>query len=228
MTSELAIDARSVAFGYTTDSRVIDIDALQITRGERVFVMGPSGSGKSTLLALMTGILQPTDGALQVLGNNLSELRPTARDRIRADHIGYVFQSFNLVPYLTVAANITLPCRFSARRRSHLDHPARESARLMAELGLDIDLANRLPGALSVGQQQRVAVARALIGKPDIVVCDEPTSALDRPACSRFMELLAAQCEAQNTTLVFVSHDESLATRFDRTLSLPTLNRAIT
>ena len=157
----------------------------------------------------------------------MSALSSGARDRFRAEHLGYVFQMFNLIPYLSVRENITLPCKLSRARRARLRgaDPAREAEQLAQRLGIG-GLLEQPVTALSVGQQQRVAVARALIGAPELVVCDEPTSALDADRRDRFLELLFARCEEAGSALVFVSHDLGLASRFARTVELRDVNRA--
>ncbi|MES1162446.1 MAG: ATP-binding cassette domain-containing protein, partial [Rhizobacter sp.] len=146
----------------------------------------------------------------------------------RADHVGYIFQQFNLLPYLSVIDNVLLPCRFSALRAQRAGVPHRAAESLLARVGLAQALWSRPAAQLSVGQQQRVAAARALIGTPELVIADEPTSALDAPLRDGFMDLLLGECRAAGSTLVFVSHDERLAARFDRRLSLPEINRAAT
>jgi putative ABC transport system ATP-binding protein len=209
----------------------LELEALRIARGERLFIEGPSGCGKSTLLGLVAGVLTPQAGSVEVLGTELPGLRPGARDRFRADHIGFVFQLFNLVPYLSVLDNVTLPCRFSALRRRRALATGKDLAAqargLLDRLGLeDGGLPGRPVTALSVGQQQRVAVARALMGSPEIVIADEPTSALDAAHRDRFLELLFEACAASAATLLFVSHDAALGARFDRRLELAQVNRA--
>lgn len=229
--SEPVVEISGLRFAWPgTDAVVLDIEALRIERGERVFLHGPSGSGKSTLLSLLAGVLVPTAGEIRVLGRNLGALGGAARDRFRADHVGFVFQQFNLIPYLTVIENVCLPCGFSASRRGRAcgERPVRrEAMRLLAQLGMSgDDLAQRGATALSVGQQQRVAAARALIGSPELVIADEPTSALDAARRADFVALLFAECRRAGATLVFVSHDASLQASFDRSLPLATINRA--
>ena len=210
---------------------ILDIADFVVEAGERVFIEGPSGSGKSTLFSLLGGVLSPRHGTLRILGVGISEMPARRRDAFRADHIGFVFQMFNLVPYLSMIANVTLPCRFSRRRReraiSRSGTPEAEARRLLSRLGLDRDdsLA-RAVSDLSVGQQQRVAVARALMGAPELIVADEPTSALDEGARERFLELLFTQCDEACSSLLFASHDARLGPHFERTVSLPELNRA--
>lgn len=210
---------------------VLDIPAFSLAAGERLFLAGPSGSGKSTLLALIAGISRPTEGRVAVLGVELSTCSGPARDRFRADHLGIIFQMFNLLPYLSVLDNVTLPCRFSARRRARAETTAgsvaAEARRLLAHLGMDEPGLARCPAAeLSVGQQQRVAAARALIGGPDLIVADEPTSALDTDRRLDFVDLLRQECANVGAALLFVSHDRTLARHFDRVAELPALNRA--
>jgi putative ABC transport system ATP-binding protein len=161
------------------------------------------------------------------MGRPWSALGGAARDRLRADHVGYIFQQFNLLPYLSVLDNVRLPCRFSARRAQRAGDPTAQAQALLEQVGLPRDHWRRRADELSVGQQQRVAAARALIGTPELVIADEPTSSLDATLRDSFMAVLLAQCRAAGSTLVFVSHDERLAAAFDRRLSLPALNRAV-
>lgn len=206
------------------------IDEFVLAAGERVFLRGPSGSGKSTLLSLVGGVIAPQAGVIQVAGHRLDHLRAGARDRFRADHIGFVFQQFNLLPYLSARDNIVLACRFSAARRARLHalgtSPQAEAARLAARLDLSPTVLDQPAAELSVGQQQRVAAARALIGQPGLVVADEPTSALDADRQQVFIDLLLGECEAAGAALLFVSHDLRLAGHFDRAVDLADINRA--
>ncbi len=200
------------------------IEQLTIKRGERLFVRGPSGSGKSTLLGIIGGVNQPQQGRVEVLGQDLRDLGTAARDRFRADHIGFIFQLFNLIPYLTVRENVLLPLRFSRRRAGLLGGRGQaEALRLLAHLGLET-MSERIATDLSVGQQQRVACARALLGAPELIIADEPTSALDADARGAFIDLLLAECAAAGSTLLFVSHDGGLANHFDRQIDLCQLN----
>ena len=209
---------------------VLDIKALQIHQGERVFIAGPSGSGKSTLLSLLAGVVTPQQGQVAVLGQRIDQLNSVKRDHFRSDHIGFIFQMFNLIPYLSVVENVTLPCQFSTRRRTKVLNRAsslkEEALRLLAHLDMaDPELLNRPVTDLSVGQQQRVAAARALIGAPEIVIADEPTSSLDADRREAFVTLLFQECQQEETTLVFVSHDVFLESFFDRTIRLAEINR---
>jgi putative ABC transport system ATP-binding protein len=226
----LIVEAHDLSFRWRPrDPDVLAIEALEIKAGERVFIEGPSGSGKTTLLNLLAGVLKPSAGRLLVLGQDLSGLPVRRRDSFRSDHIGFVFQSFNLMPYLSLIENVLLACRFSKRRRERIAAagrtPEAEARRLLAHLGLEAkDLAGRGVNRLSTGQQQRVAVARALIGQPELIICDEPTSALDADAREAFLTLLRAETEAAGASLIFVSHDRALAPGFDRTIALQAIN----
>lgn len=211
---------------------VLDIAALEIDQGERVFLQGSSGSGKSTLLSLLAGVSTLRGGELAVLGHDLRRLNAARRDRFRADHIGIIFQMFNLIPYLSVLENVTLPCRFSPKRREKVLQRAaslrEEAIRLLAHLDMaDADLLHRPVNELSVGQQQRVAAARALMGAPELVIADEPTSSLDADRRSAFIELLFRECDEAKATLVFGSHDASLRRPFDRSVDFNRVNRAM-
>ena len=209
---------------------VLDIDRLDITRGTTVFIEGPSGSGKTTLLNLLAGVVVPRSGSVTVLDRQLEHLSGAERDRVRADSIGFIFQQFNLLPYLSVVENVTLPCRFSRRRRdravSQSGSVEKEATRLLEHLDMaELVSQNQPVSNLSVGQQQRVAAARALMGNPDIVIADEPTSSLDFDRREAFIKLLFAECRREGSTVVFVSHDRTLAHLFDRTIHLGDINR---
>ena len=208
-------------------SECLAIERLDIAAGRAVFLHGPSGCGKSTLLGLMAGVLVAQRGQVSLLGQDWAALRGGARDARRAEHVGVIFQQFNLLPYVSVADNVLLPCRFSAARaRRCAGGPVVAAQALLQRVALPPALWPRRADALSVGQQQRVAAARALIGRPGLVIADEPTSALDAALRDDFMALLLEECRAGGSTLVFVSHDDRLAARFDERLSLPALNRA--
>lgn len=211
-------------------SPVLAVDSLAVDAGERVFLHGPSGSGKSTLLNLVAGFLLPQHGSVSIDGTVVNRLSGRARDRFRGDRLGIVFQQFNLLPFMDVLANVTLPCRFSRKRRrvaeQHSGTVDADATRLLAAMGLDVAaLQQHATMQLSVGQQQRVAVARALIGAPALLLADEPTSALDSDTRDAFLQLLFDRLqETPRSALVFVSHDLSLADRFDRTVSLSSIS----
>jgi len=202
---------------------ILAIDELRLCAGEHLFVRGASGSGKTSLLNLLSGIHTPTEGEVRLLGTDLASLSLSKRDQFRADHLGVVFQQFNLLPYLTTLENVTLACGFSRRKASRSKETSDVAAtarKLLSALNLAEDKHSAPVAELSVGQQQRVAVARALIGRPEIVIADEPTSALDADNRDRFLELLFREVEAHGCTLVFVSHDPALAGRFSRSIEL--------
>ena len=224
----LAIDVRHLRFRYGDGPWVLDIPELTLERGARAFLFGPSGSGKTTLLGVLAGVLEANEGEIGVLGRDLASLSGAQRDAFRAEHIGYVFQMFNLIPYLSVLDNIALPARMNAGRRARLDGTGvRETAAQLAEHLHIGDLLKKPVTELSVGQQQRVAACRALIGAPELIVADEPTSSLDFDRREAFLELLFQECERAGATLVFVSHDRTLEGMFSGTISLPDINKAV-
>ena len=235
MTSEFSDSPNAIAIsglraGYGTDNDVLSIPELRVGRSGKVFLFGPSGCGKSTLLAVIGGVLGPRAGSAVVLGRDLAKLKSAARDSVRANHVGFIFQQFNLVPYLSVVDNVTLPCRYSRRRLQRAcdadGTPDASAARLLSALGIDEALRSRDATSLSVGQQQRVAAARALIGQPELIIADEPTSSLDADRRREFIELLLFECDRAESTVLFVSHDASLASHFDSTVDLQSLNTA--
>ena len=229
--AETAIRLNELRFRWSPDQPlVLDIPELTIAQGERVFLRGPSGSGKTTLLNLLGGVMQPQSGSLEIADVDLTTISGARRDAFRADQIGFIFQQFNLVPYLNLIENVTLPCRFSKLRhaRATAEGPLEtEARRLLGQMQLDPgELSNRPVSTLSVGQQQRVAAARALIGAPDLIIADEPTSSLDADARIAFLGLLMHEVQQRAGTLVFVSHDAGLADSFDRVIELAAINRA--
>jgi len=217
-----AIQIENCRFAYKGQNQnTIDIKNLKIYKGEKVFLYGPSGHGKSTLLNLIAGVLTSNEGNIIVLGSDLKKLSQGKRDKIRGEKIGYIFQIFNLIPYLSVLDNIILPSLINKKRSHNNIH--QEAMELVNALGLT-KLLSQAVSELSIGQQQRVACARALIGQPEIIIADEPTSALDEKNNEEFMSLLMNQWEKKKFTLLFVSHDERLKVYFDRTISLPEIN----
>jgi len=226
------IEIADLSFAWKRGAQpVLNIASLQVNRGERVFLRGPSGSGKSTLLNLLAGVATPQSGVLKVLGQDMNALGSAQRDHFRAHHIGFIFQMFNLIPYLSVVENVTLPCRFSSKRKhkvlAQADSLEQEAIRLLDHLDMaDADVLHKPVNELSVGQQQRVAAARALIGAPELVIADEPTSSLDADRRTAFIDLLFRECDSANATLIFVSHDNSLQAPFQRTIEFDRLNSA--
>ena len=196
----------------------LSMPSFHMTQGESVLLLGESGSGKSTLLSLICGIVTADSGRVEVGGTDLSTLRAGARDRLRAERIGMILQQFNLLPYASVSDNIMLPLRFAPERRKRA--APNEVATLCSSLGLPEGITGTTAGRLSVGQQQRVAVARALIGQPPLIVADEPTSALDAATQDTFLGLLFERIATTKSSLLMVSHDERLGARFDSVVRL--------
>ena len=225
--SSPCIEIRNLEYAWANGAPVLSIRSLMLQRGERLFLQGLSGSGKSTLLGVIAGVFAPSGGEAIILDQPFHEMSAAARDRVRADAMGVIFQQFNLVPYLNLVENVLLPCRFSQIRAERIG--STEAARagkardLLSRLGLDDEAqANRSAAELSVGQQQRVAAARALIGTPSLIIADEPTSALDAQTRDTFIETLLA--EARDAAVLFVSHDASLSKHFDRLTAIETIN----
>lgn len=229
-TGNSVIQLENVKFAWANNSTpTIDITNFNIMANERVFLQGPSGCGKTTLLGLIGGILRAQSGKISVAGSDINLLSNRKRDAFRVAHIGFIFQMFNLLPYLSVIENVTLPCRFSKTRHEkallHSRSLQDEAVRLLSELGLDsVNIVSKPVNKLSVGQQQRVAVARALIGKPEIIIADEPTSSLDTENREAFLKLLFQECKAFEMTLIFVSHDTTLSHLFNRCIMMSDIN----
>lgn len=227
--SNILIELKDLKYVYPGQKTpTIHIPEFSVVRGEELFLYGPSGMGKTTLLELLSGVLKPTHGTLKILGCNFSEMTDADRDAFRAEHMGYVFQNFNLIPYLSVQENIQLPLHLSAARRARLESVDTEMVirAICGNLGI-ANLLDKKVIELSVGQQQRVAVARALIGKPDILLADEPTSALDMDHREKFLNLLFELSELYGTTVIFVSHDRSIEKMFSRSISLESINKVV-
>ncbi|MCI4663561.1 MAG: ATP-binding cassette domain-containing protein [Neomegalonema sp.] len=220
------LSVRGARFGWPGGEQFL-LNALNIHRGGRIALVGASGGGKTTLLSLLAGVMKPLDGAVDILGTDIAQLSGPARDRFRGDHMGIIFQMFNLLPYGGAVDNVLLPLSFSTRRRRRAQaarSAPEEAARLLAALGLDPDqIGARAISKLSVGQQQRVAAARALIGRPELILADEPTSALDPASTDEFLALLFAEAEAAGAAVLCVTHDPRVAERFDQKLQISDL-----
>lgn len=198
----------------------LKVPELTLTQGETVLLLGESGSGKSTLLSLICGTIVAQSGAVRVAGTDISSLSSGKRDRFRAEQIGLIFQQFNLLPFASVRDNILLPLRFAPNRAARVLAPLDEAERLCGDLGLPRDVFGARAGRLSVGQQQRVAAARALIGTPPLIVADEPTSSLDAQTQTAFLDVLFTQSRVHATTVLMVSHDARLTAQFDRVIQM--------
>lgn len=223
------LNLSQLKFKYPKSERGrLEINHFEVQHGEKIFLFGPSGSGKTTFLELIAGVLTPASGSIQIDGTDLTQLSPVQRDAYRADKISYIFQSFNLIPYLSVIENIALPLYLSTEKRRVVpkEQELKTIQSIASRLGIH-DLLTHTTGELSVGQQQRVAAARALIGQPKLILADEPTSALDFDHREKFLRLLFELCKEHSISLVFVSHDRSLQTLFDRVVALSDINTAV-
>ncbi|GMO57082.1 MAG: ABC transporter ATP-binding protein [Rickettsiales bacterium] len=206
------IEIVDFSFHYNNNF-VLDVKNFYINQGEMVFLSGESGSGKTTLLNIITGILEYKTGSVKVLNTELKLLSNHQRDRFRGQNIGFIFQQFNLIPYLSVKENVLLPCKFFNKDTKLLE-------KLLHDIDLNEKLWNTRVDELSVGQQQRVACVRALIGSPKLIIADEPTSALDDARQDAFLDMLIRGCKSVNSTLLFVSHNKNLIKRFDRVVQI--------
>jgi len=218
---ESIIKIESLNFYWSKKSNFkIFVPSLEIKKGEKVLLLGESGSGKTTLLSLMCGFLNPLSGNISINGNTINQLSSKTRDEYRADNIGIIFQQFNLLPYANVVDNVLLPLYFSKVRSSNVSNKKEKVIELFKQLRLPDDIAQFRASSLSMGQQQRVAVARALIGNPSLIIADEPTSSLDADAQKIFLNLMFEQISENNSTLLMVSHDKSLSNQFDRLIDI--------
>lgn len=190
--------------------------SLQVCRGETLLISGPSGCGKTTLVSIIAGLMDYTSGSCRVLGHELRELDEAARCDLRRNSIGFVFQSFNLLPALTATENVSVPLLLSGVDRETAIRSAEDALR---SVGLAKQLTN-LPRQLSGGQQQRVAIARALVHKPALIVCDEPTSSLDHEAGQSVMTLLSKRAAEEGRALIIVTHDPRIVDFGTRAISM--------
>jgi ABC-type lipoprotein export system ATPase subunit len=200
---------------------ILDVDRFEVTAGEQVALEGQSGSGKTTLLNVIAGIMRPDSGKVLLDGVDLARLPEAARDRVRADRLGLVFQQFNLLPGFTAMENVLVAMTFSSVR------PDRSRAEALLE---SVGLAHRLghkPGALSVGEQQRVAVARALANRPKVILADEPTASIDPGHQQQVVDLLKRTCREQDVALVVVTHTPDVAEQFSRRMRIESFNRVL-
>jgi len=225
----MIIQLNNLEFAYPNKPKqsVLNINQWTVAAEEHIFLHGPSGGGKSTLLNILCGMLKTSIGQVAVLGHELSNMSSRQRDQFRAHHIGYVFQQFNLIPYLNAIDNVLLAAYFGSQLfKSNTTSLTQEIETLLAQLNIDSKDYLKPTAQLSIGQQQRVAIARALINKPELLIADEPTSSLDQANRENFMAILMALAREHKTTLVFVSHDLSLAHHFNRVDSLNEINTA--
>lgn len=216
---ENTLQLEALRFAWSESSDFLEISDFALKQGQKVLLHGPSGVGKSTLLNIITGILAPTQGQVWVAGQSLWQLRAAKRDYVRAQEMGVITQSLNLVPYLSVLENLQLMLSFAHKSVSQA-----QIKQLLEALNL-LPQAEQTVATLSVGQKQRAAIARALVHAPKLIIADEPTSALDRDNALAFMRLLGEQVAASGASLLMVSHDLSLGDYCDDTLSMQQLNR---
>jgi len=210
------IDIARLSFQYPGSDFVLSIAQLSLGIGEKVAVVGPSGSGKTTLLNLISGIIAPQAGELTVAQKNVASMSDSQRRDFRINHIGMVFQQFELVEYLRARENILLPYLINSSLQ--LSRNVQQHAESLANrVGLE-DKLNRYPNKLSQGEQQRVAICRALITEPKLLLADEPTGNLDPANKRKILEILFNECKANQQTLVVVTHDMAILDGFDRTI----------
>ena len=215
------VKIESLRFQWSKNNNFkIFIPKLEVSRGKKVLFLGESGSGKTTLLSLICGFLEPLSGSISINDKIISDLTSTNKDAYRSDNIGIIFQQFNLLPYANVIDNIILPLYFSKQRSKKVENKINSAMNLCDQLRLPESILNQKASNLSVGQQQRVAVARALIGSPSIIVADEPTSSLDTEAQELFLDLMFDQISKNSSTLLMVSHDKSLTNYFDQVIDI--------
>ena len=215
------VKIESLRFQWSKNNNFkIFVPKLEVGRGKKVLFLGESGSGKTTLLSLICGFLEPLSGSISINDKIISDLTSTNKDAYRSDNIGIIFQQFNLLPYANVIDNIILPLYFSKQRSKKVENKTNAAMTLCDQLRLPESILNQKASNLSVGQQQRVAVARALIGSPSIIVADEPTSSLDTEAQELFLDLMFDQISKNSSTLLMVSHDKSLTNYFDQVIDI--------
>ncbi len=208
------LEALGLEYRYQHGKKIV-FPEIEIKRGQRLLISGFSGCGKTTLLSLIAGALRLQSGYIKFDSANYSSMSSLLLDKHRADHIGYIFQTLNLIPFLSVSENIALGIRFSQSRKSKVADLNQEISRLVGSLGLEKDALNTPVSRLSVGQQQRVAAARALLGKPDLILADEPTSALDSDTTKKFLNEVMETFDSTKQAMIMVSHDASIAPYFD-------------
>ena len=200
---------------------ILDIPLFEIARGEQVVLIGPSGCGKTTMLHTIAGITKPDTGRVLLDGIELTRFSEAARDRIRADKLGYVFQTFNLLPGFSALENVVLGMTFASKKIAPL-----RARQLLEQIGLGHRLHNK-PAAMSVGEQQRVAVARSLANQPALLLADEPTANVDPRNQQQIVDLIKNSCRSENISLLLVTHSMEVANQFDRVVKLEELNLVV-
>jgi len=218
------LEIRNLQKSYSEPSgkllQILDVPQLDIAQGEQVVLRGESGGGKTTLLHIISGIVSADSGSIRLDGMELTKFSESTRDRIRADKMGYVFQTFNLLPAFTALENVRLGMTFAKKKMN-----AERGKELLNKVGLS-DRMHYLPSQLSVGQQQRVAVARALANKPRLLLADEPTANVDPANQKRIIDLIRDVCREELVAILMVTHSDEIASRFERVERLELINRA--
>ena len=222
-----AISLSNIKFswGSAESDFQLKLNNFQLNRQESSILVGPSGAGKSTLLSLICGTIRPEEGTVRILDQSIENKSAAERDSFRADHLGIIFQQFNLIPYLSAIDNVLLPLHFSSNRKKKSGKTQSklvlEAERLLRALGIVPEtLGRQKANTLSIGQQQRVAAARAFIGSPELIIADEPTSSLDEKSQDEFLDQLFSQKEVTGATLLMVSHNARVAKRFNKLIKL--------
>tara|TARA_A100001015_G_scaffold103360_1_gene114714 strand:+ start:1157 stop:1813 length:657 start_codon:yes stop_codon:yes gene_type:complete len=215
----LILETTALSYDFGSGKKIHFPD-IQVMAGEKIVLVGPSGSGKSTLLNLLSGVLPIQTGSIRLLGQQYSNLSPIQLDKMRANHIGIIFQSLNLIPYLSGFENAVLGLEFSIARRTKVGDVAHAARSLGSQLGLTPNTLSQKPDQLSVGQQQRVAVIRAMLGNPELILADEPTSALDPIAAKKFISEMNSSAEDSVQAIIVVSHNPEIIPWFDRVIRI--------
>ena len=213
------INIANLSFSYPDQGPTLKIPQFQLKVGEKVFLAGPSGSGKTTFLELIAGLLDPSEGSLKVLGEDFSLPNSRQKDLVRKQSMSFIFQSFNLIPYLSVEENIRLPFWLGFHDDRPENKVTEDLNNLLKDLGIE-SLKSKKVTELSFGQSQRVAAARAFLKRPKLLLADEPTSALDTDHRNAFLNVLFSLAKNFDTSMIFVSHDRSLQTQFDRVIEI--------
>lgn len=221
------INIKNVVMKYQdngTEIEALKIKKLKIEDGKKVAFVGSSGCGKTTLFNLISGMIVPTEGTIEVEDMNITDLTEAERDLYRANHIGYIFQDFNLFPEFTVVQNVTLPMTFSKRySKKEINELAKD---ILKKVGMD-EKANQKVKTLSGGEKQRVAIARSIVNKPNVILADEPTGNLDYKNGVKIMQLIMEIAKEENATLLVITHNNSQLDMFDEVVNIEELNEAI-
>ena len=215
----MILETEHLTYQYPS-GKTLHFPDIQLHAGEKVLMVGPSGNGKSTFLDLLSGVLPLQEGSITLNAHNYNTQTRQHLDQLRADHIGIIFQSLNLIPYLSGFENAALSLQFSKERRTQVSDINTSITQLAEGLGLTSDILDKQPNTMSIGQQQRIAVIRSMLGKPALILADEPTSALDPVATEQFMTQLTQSIDPARQAVIVVSHNPSLIPQFDRVVQI--------